>query len=120
MKQGDVLKGSAGVFSVVTASGSVPEGLTALPERTAEQEGKEKHVPVLEIDGNNVVVKVGSVPHPMEEDHYIELIQLLQGDKVIAERRLFPGDEPKAVFFVEDTTNLRAREHCNLHGLWTT
>lgn len=90
-----------------------------MEEKTAEQEGKEKHVPVVEVEGNTVTVRVGSIPHPMEENHYIQLIQLLQNDKVIMGKSLNPGEEPKVVFCnIENTENLSAREICNIHGLW--
>ncbi len=89
-----------------------------LEEKTAEQEGKEKHVPIIEIDGNKVIVKVGSVPHPMEKEHYIEFIQIIKDGNIVIGKRLKPGDEPKAEFCLEDTKNLKARELCNVHGLW--
>jgi len=94
------------------------EDMKLLEEKSPEQEGKEKHVPVIEIDKNNVKVKVGSVPHPMVDDHYICLIQLLKEDNVIGSKTLNPGDEPIATFCVEDTDGLSAREVCNKHGLW--
>ncbi len=78
----------------------------------------EKHVPVVEIDGNNVKVTVGSVEHPMETSHYIQWIELLDKDGIVAFRELKPGDRPEAVFCVKKTEGLYAREHCNLHGLW--
>ncbi len=83
-----------------------------------EKEGKEKHVPIIEVKENIVTVKVGSVPHPMEESHFIELIQLFQDGRLIKEKRLYPGEAPVAVFCVDNTDNLSAREYCNLHGLW--
>ena len=89
-----------------------------LEEKTAEQEGKEKHVPVIEVDENKVTVKVGSVPHPMEKEHYIELIQIISDGNIVIGKRLEPGDEPKAEFCLEDTENLKARALCNVHGLW--
>ena len=94
--------------------------MTLLEEKTKEQEGNEKHVPIIEIDGNKVTVKVGSVPHPMEEKHYIELIQLIKDGNVVIGKRLKPGDEPKAEFYLEDTENLKARILCNVHGLWAS
>jgi len=111
------------VVSVVHASvGTLVccgKNMTLLQPKTSAQEGKEKHVPVVEVSGSKVTVKIGSIPHPMEEKHYIEMIQLLKDDKVIAERRLFPGEAPVAVFEVEDAEGIKAREYCNLHGLWT-
>ncbi|MBW2980664.1 desulfoferrodoxin [Candidatus Woesearchaeota archaeon] len=89
-----------------------------LEEKTAAEEGKEKHVPVVEISGNNVTVKVGSVPHPMEEGHYIALVQILKGDKVVAGKRLYPGDKPEVSVCLDSTEGIRARELCNVHGLW--
>lgn len=96
------------------------EDLQELKEFSPELEGKEKHVPIIKIENNKVTVKVGSVEHPMEEDHYIKMIQLLQNNRVIFEKRLYPGEKPMAVFQVDDTSNLRAREFCNLHGLWSS
>jgi len=91
--------------------------MTKLEVKT-EDEGQEKHVPVISIEGNKVNVKVGSIEHPMEEEHFIQLIQLVQNDKVIFEKRLFAGEKPEAEFIVEDTNGIKARELCNMHGLW--
>jgi superoxide reductase len=92
--------------------------MVLLEEKTAAEEGKEKHVPVVEINGNNVTVKVGSVPHPMEENHYIALIQLVRDGQVIGGRRMYPGEKPEATFCLENTQGITARELCNVHGLW--
>lgn len=87
-----------------------------LLEEKAEDVGREKHVPVIEKAGNATVVKVGSVPHPMQSEHYIEWIELTAGNtSFIAFLR--PGEEPKAVFpGVEG--EVAARAYCNVHGLW--
>ncbi len=77
---------------------------------------KEKHVPVMEKSGEEVTVKVGSEPHPMEEKHYIEWIEVISGDKAYREF-LKPGGDPKASFKI-DGDKVIAREYCNLHGLW--
>jgi superoxide reductase len=77
---------------------------------------KEKHVPVIEKLPDGYKVKVGSVPHPMEEKHYIEWIELL-ADGIAYRKFLKPGDAPEAVFNVK-ANNVSAREHCNIHGLW--
>jgi len=87
-------------------------------ENPPEKEGKEKHVPVIETEENRVKVKVGSNPHPMEDEHFIEVIELLKDGKVIASKRLYPGQKPEAEFIVEDAVNIKAREYCNIHGLW--
>lgn len=77
----------------------------------------EKHVPVVEKTDGGVKVTVGSVPHPMEADHYIEWIELLVGEQVLR-KELAPGDQPVAVFSVSSPGEVSARAYCNKHGLW--
>ncbi|WMJ78544.1 MULTISPECIES: desulfoferrodoxin [unclassified Sedimentibacter] len=78
----------------------------------------EKHVPVVEVEGNKVTVKVGSVTHPMAEEHWIQWIYL-ETKEGVQRKCLNPGDEPKAVFTLNDGDKaVAAYEHCNLHGLW--
>jgi superoxide reductase len=96
------------------------EEMELMTEKTAIAEGKEKHVPVISIEGNKVHVKVGSIEHPMEAGHYIALIQVLSSNtgKILAEKKLYAGDKPDATFELHDTSNIYAREVCNKHGLW--
>ncbi len=89
--------------------------MTLLEERTADAT-TEKHVPVVERTGTGVRVKVGSVPHPMEEKHHIEWIEVL-ADGIAYRRFLAPGDRPEAEFGIR-AERLSAREYCNVHGLW--
>lgn len=92
------------------------EKMKLLDARTADQ-GKEKHVPVVERTSDGFRVKVGDVPHPMEDKHFIEWIEVLD-DKGKAYRQfLKPGQAPEAVFCI-DSAAVTAREHCNLHGVW--
>lgn len=78
----------------------------------------EKHIPVVEINGNIAKVTVGEVLHPMEEAHYIEWIYL-ETNKGIKRVNLKPGDEPVVSFtLAEDETVSSAYAYCNLHGLW--
>lgn len=77
---------------------------------------KEKHVPVIEKTENGFMVKVGSVPHPMSEEHYIEWIEIIADGKSYR-KFLKPGNAPKAEFCIE-AKKVEAREYCNLHGLW--
>jgi len=77
---------------------------------------KEKHVPVIEKVENGIKVKVGSVAHPMEAEHYIEWIELVADGKAYRQF-LNPGDAPEAVFCIE-AKQITPREYCNLHGLW--
>jgi superoxide reductase len=78
--------------------------------------GKEKHVPVIEKINGGIKVKVGSIPHPMEEKHYIEWIEVLLDGKSYRQF-LRPGQTPEAVFDLAGG-NVTAREFCNVHGLW--
>lgn len=91
------------------------EEMKLFEEKTAD-EGKEKHVPVIEPSGDAVKVKVGSNPHPMEEKHYIEWVEITDGGTV-CKQFLKPGDDPEAVFKAAGT-GVTAREYCNVHGLW--
>ncbi len=107
-----------------------PENLT---------EGEKKHIPVIEapetvIAGEpfEVIVTVGSIPHVMEEKHYIEWIELYLQNKLIGRKELIPspGEKARAAFRIEAEdvcgncdeksmiTNLRALERCNVHGIW--
>lgn len=78
----------------------------------------EKHVPVIEVDGNIVTVAVGEAPHPMLEVHFIEWISLQtkEGNQI---KYLNPGEAPKAVFALCEGDEVEAAyAYCNLHGLW--
>ncbi|MDQ7823812.1 MAG: desulfoferrodoxin [Candidatus Eremiobacteraeota bacterium] len=86
-----------------------------LAENTVDA-AKEKHVPVIEKQADGVLVKVGSVPHPMEEKHFIEWVEIMEGERV-CRKFLKPGEAPEAHFAVKEG-NVAAREYCNLHGLW--
>ena len=91
------------------------ESMKLFKENTVDA-AKEKHVPVVEKTSDGFKVTVGSVAHPMEDKHYIEWIEIIDGDK--AERQfLNPGEAPEAVFKAA-SGNVVAREYCNLHGLW--
>lgn len=78
----------------------------------------EKHVPVYTVDGNKVVVTVGSVEHPMVENHYIEWIAL-ETKKGAQRKVLNPGEKPSVEFALTDDDSVVAvYAYCNLHGLW--
>ena len=94
------------------------EAMHLQEEKGIEEEGKEKHVPIKEVGEDSTIVKVGSVPHPMDEDHYIEWIELENKDKnKVCRKPLKPGEEPEAKFCAH-TKNSEARCYCNKHGLW--
>ena len=86
-----------------------------LTEKT-EDAGLEKHVPVIEKTETGYLVKVGSIPHPMEEKHYIEWIELVTDGKS-CRKFLKPDEKPEALFEVK-AEKVWAREYCNIHGLW--
>ncbi len=91
------------------------EDMILFDESTTDK-GKEKHVPVIESAGDGIKVKVGSDPHPMEEKHYIQWIEVIDGDKS-CRHYLKPGQAPETVF-KGLPQNVTAREYCNVHGLW--
>lgn len=87
-----------------------------LQDENTVDAAKEKHVPVIEMGDGQITVKVGSVPHPMEEKHYIQWVELIADGKAYLQF-LKPGEEPKAVFPIS-AGKVTAREYCNLHGHW--
>ncbi|MBU0707327.1 desulfoferrodoxin [Patescibacteria group bacterium] len=89
-----------------------------LSEANTVDAAKEKHVPVIEKTDNSIKVTVGSEPHPMEAEHYIEWIEINMKDVGrIAKKYLKPGDSPEVEFHVRGD-NFEVRAYCNLHGLW--
>jgi len=89
--------------------------MNLLVENTTDA-SREKHVPVIEKTATGVKVKVGSAPHPMEEKHYIEWVQIMADGKSYRQF-LSPGQAPEAMFDVTAAA-VSAREYCNIHGLW--
>jgi superoxide reductase len=83
----------------------------------ADEQGKEKHHPVIDKTQNGIRVKTGSVPHPMEGEHYIEWIEVASGNFLFV-KGLWPGDAPEAVFPIV-ATDVKVRAYCNKHGLWS-
>ncbi|MFC2019382.1 desulfoferrodoxin [Chloroflexota bacterium] len=86
-----------------------------LQEKTSDV-GQEKHVPVIEITDKGIKVKVGEVSHPMEEQHYIEWVEII-ADGASCRKFLKPVDKPEAEFDVKPQ-KVTAREYCSVHGLW--
>lgn len=76
----------------------------------------EKHLPVVDIDGDTVEVRVGSIPHPMEEEHHIAWIVLVTTSGYQIKYLDVPG-EPMATFKTDEEV-IGVYEYCNLHGLW--
>ena len=93
------------------------EPMTLLNPNTTDA-ATEKHVPVVDVKGNVVTVKVGSVAHPMMEEHHISFI-ILETDKGMQIKHLNPTGVPEAVFALADGEKaVAAYEFCNLHGFW--
>lgn len=93
------------------------EPMTLLNPNTTDA-ATEKHVPVVDVKGNVVTVKVGSVAHPMMEEHHISFI-ILETDKGMQIKHLNPTGAPEAVFALADGEKaVAAYEFCNLHGFW--
>lgn len=107
----EVLHGGAGELVCCN------QPMVLLTENTVDA-AKEKHVPVIEKTSDGIVVKVGSVPHPMEEKHYIQWIELIANGKAYRQH-LSAGDKPEACF-PNVAGPLTVREYCNLHGLWSS
>ncbi len=122
LEQNQVFKCSVcgNIIQVVSVGGGTltccGKAMNLLTENTVDA-AVEKHVPVVEQNGNKVLVKVGSVSHPMEEKHYIQWIQVITKNKIYT-KMLNPGDSPEAEFSIDDEI-IKVREYCNLHGLWT-
>ena len=91
------------------------EPMQLLEENTVDA-AREKHVPVVEAADGGLKVTVGSVAHPMDDDHYIQWIEVASGDNV-CRKHLNPGEAPEATFPCGDE-GATVRELCNLHGLW--
>jgi superoxide reductase len=108
------------ITKVVHASGGTMvccgKPMTLQQEKTADA-GKEKHVPVVEKTAKGIIVRIGSVPHPMEEKHFIEWVEVRQGEDLWI-HGFRPGDKPEAEFCI-DNTDVKVRPYCNIHGLWT-
>jgi len=89
-----------------------------LQKENVTEASTEKHIPVIEREGNKIKVKVGEISHPMEETHYIEWIEVLVND-VSYKKFLKPGEAPEAEFdLLIESEEIIVRAYCNLHGLW--
>jgi superoxide reductase len=89
-----------------------------LLEPKKSEEGNEKHLPVItKINENQISVKIGSVPHPMLEKHFIQWVFIENGDKYYI-KTFKPEEKPEAEFFVDFSKEIKVYEYCNIHGLW--
>jgi len=108
------------VVEMVECSGVTPvccgQKMTAIEAGVVEA-SREKHIPEVSVNGNIVEVVVGSVLHPMAEEHSI-LWVYLETDKGIQRKNLEVGKEPRATFALADEKPIAVYAYCNLHGLW--
>lgn len=89
-----------------------------LSEKT-EDLGAEKHVPVVEVAEDKMFVKVGSAPHPSEENHYIEFIEVISHDNKYIKRKYLSAGEKPELELKPKYKKFYMRAYCNLHGLWS-
>lgn len=94
------------------------EKMEALIPNTVDASG-EKHLPVVQVEGSKVTVSVGSVSHPMTEEHLIQWVHLVT-DKGSQRKFLNPEDKPVVTFELSGEKPLEVYAWCNLHGLWMT
>lgn len=96
---------------------SVP--MEHLEAKNSDDNFNEKHVPIVSMEGTTKTIRVGSIPHPMEKEHYIMFIEAISPDKKYLKRKyLTPHEEPKLDLKNCDCKDVIARELCNIHGLW--
>jgi superoxide reductase len=119
-KRGEVFKCSVcgNIVNVLTVGGGelicCNQPMELMAEKISDT-GMEKHIPVVTKDGDKVVVKVGSVEHPMEDAHFIEWVEV-EANGITQRKFLNPGDKPEIVFQISG--EIKARAYCNVHGLW--
>ena len=99
----------------MTCCGSAMTELVA----NSVEASNEKHLPEVKVSGDTMNVQVGSVPHPMVDEHYIQFIyvETENGGQL---KKLVPGNEPNAEFSFTNDKPVVVYEYCNLHGLWKT
>ncbi len=88
-----------------------------LSEKNSD-EGLEKHLPVAIFEGGVLKINIGSIDHPMLEEHYIEWIECIVDGNVFR-KYLSPNDKPYAEFSAREEKNVKIRAYCNVHGLWS-
>jgi superoxide reductase len=98
----------------LTCCGQIME----LKQEKSEEEGVEKHKPVIERTTTGVIVRVGAEPHPMESAHHISWIEVITEHRTYR-KGLNLAYEPWAEFFL-DAENIKVRAYCNVHGLWSS
>ena len=126
MEKFDLFKSECGMVAEVVykenkeCTGSAGVKFEKLEEHT-EDAAREKHVPYIEEKENGYLIKVGKeTAHPMLENHYITMIEIIVDEDKLYRKYLKAGDAPEAFFEVPKGKSVKAREYCNLHGLWVS
>lgn len=110
-------KNSGNLLELIYPGPNVDLSHLNIVEAKTSGEGEPKHKPVITRVDDGYNVKVGEVEHPMDEDHYIAVIELI-ADGQVHKQYLNPGDKPEATFKIPEADNVVAREFCTKHGLW--
>lgn len=110
-------KGSGNVLELIYPGPDVDVEELNVIEARDEGEGEVKHKPVVTRVDDAYLVKVGEAEHPMDEDHFIAMIEII-ADGQIHKQYLKPGDKPEATFKIPEADDIVAREYCTKHGLW--
>ena len=92
--------------------------MVLMSEKTQDA-GMEKHLPVAEATAHGVKVNVGSIPHPMDDDHYIEWVEVVEVCGNVHQKFLNPGETPQAMFDLCCDIQ-EVRSYCNKHGHWSS
>lgn len=79
---------------------------------------QEKHVPIVNVVDDGIEIRVGSVPHPMIEEHYIQFVEAHSKDKKYVKRKYLTPNEEPVLKLKCNCSDIIARELCNIHGLW--
>ena len=94
------------------------KNMNKLCEQNDEEEMQEKHKPVITIEDQRVTIRVGKVPHPMISEHHIEFIEAISLDGKYLKRKYLDIDEAPELSCICSSNKMKARELCNIHGLW--
>ncbi|MCL2066439.1 MAG: desulfoferrodoxin [Treponema sp.] len=94
------------------------DNMTELAPNTVEA-STEKHLPSVKVSGDSISVQIGSVPHPMESEHYIAFVYV-ETERGGQRKSLKAGDAPALTFCFSDDKPVAVYAYCNLHGLWKT
>lgn len=110
-------KGTGNINEVLVVGDDADVDKLNILEAKVDGEGEVKHIPVVKYEDDRYIVNVGEVEHPMEEEHYIAMIELI-ADGQTHRQTLKPGDKPEAIFIIPEADDVVAREYCTIHGLW--